>query len=60
MDQAFSLEKCPVPGAKVEMKVYYEEDSTQQDGYDSMRLKLFNLVVFQPQILWILQWQVLI
>ena len=28
MDQAFPLDKCPVAGTKVEMKVHYEEEAT--------------------------------
>ena len=36
VDQAFTLDKCPVAGTKVEMKITYEED-TKEKGYDSMR-----------------------
>jgi hypothetical protein len=36
MDQSFNLDKCPVPGTKVDMRISYEED-TKEKGYDSMR-----------------------
>ena len=36
MEKSWVLEKCPVAGTKVEMKVHYEEDVVEQ-GYDSMR-----------------------
>jgi hypothetical protein len=34
MEEDFKLQKCPLPDAKIRMKISYEE-STEQ-GYDSM------------------------
>lgn len=49
VDQAFTLDKCPVAGTKVEMKITYEED-TKEKGYDSMRYLLLYLVASQHPI----------
>jgi hypothetical protein len=50
MDQAFPLDKCPVAGTKIEMKVHYEEDATEQKGYDSMRYMISKIVASPRQL----------